>query len=30
LWVDGNSYKIDLFDTNNQVIGSTQRNAPGA
>jgi flagellin-like protein len=30
LWVNGNTYKIDLFDTNNQVVGSTQQNAPGA
>lgn len=30
LWVNGNTYKIDLFDSNNQVVGSTQQNAPGA
>lgn len=29
-WVNGNSYKIDLFDGSNQVVGSTQQNAPGA
>ncbi len=29
-WVNGNTYKIDLYDPNNQVIGSTQVNAPGA
>ncbi len=29
-WVNGNTYKIDLFDANNQVVGSTQQNAPGA
>lgn len=29
-WVDGNAYKIDLYDGSNQVIGSTQQNAPGA
>jgi flagellin-like protein len=30
IWVNGNAYKIDLYDGNNQVIGSTQVNAPGA
>jgi archaeal type IV pilus assembly protein PilA len=29
-WVDGNTYKIDLFDGSNQVVGSIQANAPGA
>jgi flagellin-like protein len=29
-WIDGNAYKIDLYDGSNQVIGSTQQNAPGA
>jgi hypothetical protein len=29
-WINGNTYKIDLYDRNNQVIGSTQQNAPGA
>ena len=29
-WVNGNTYKIDLFDGSNQVVGSTQQNAPGA
>jgi len=29
-WDNGNVYKIDLFDNNNQIIGSTQQNAPGA
>ncbi len=29
-WVNGNTYKIDLYDPNNQVIGSAQVNAPGA
>jgi len=29
-WIDGNTYKIDLYDGSNQVIGSVQQNAPGA
>jgi hypothetical protein len=29
-WVNGNPYKIDLYDGSNQVIGSAQQNAPGA
>jgi flagellin-like protein len=29
-WVNGNPYKIDLFDTSGQGVGSTQQNAPGA
>lgn len=29
-WVNGNAYKIDLYDGSNQVIGSVQQNAPGA
>ena len=29
-WIDGNTYKVDLYDGNNQVIGSAQQNAPGA
>ncbi|MCX8150124.1 MAG: hypothetical protein N3D85_01245 [Candidatus Bathyarchaeota archaeon] len=29
-WVNGNTYKIDLYDGSNQVVGSTQQNAPGA
>jgi flagellin-like protein len=29
-WVNGNTYKIDLYDPNNQVIGASQQNAPGA
>jgi archaeal type IV pilus assembly protein PilA len=29
-WVAGNSYKIDLYDGSNQVVGSTQQNSPGA
>jgi flagellin-like protein len=29
-WVNGNTYKIDLYDGSNQVIGSVQQNAPGA
>jgi hypothetical protein len=30
VWINGNPYKLDLYDGNNQVIGSTQVNAPGA
>jgi flagellin-like protein len=30
IWQNGNPYKIDLYDGSNQVIGSTQANAPGA
>jgi archaeal type IV pilus assembly protein PilA len=30
VWVNGNTYKIDLYDPNNQVVGATQQNAPGA
>lgn len=29
-WLDGNTYKIDMYDGTNQVIGSAQQNAPGA
>jgi archaeal type IV pilus assembly protein PilA len=29
-WINGNAYKIDLYDGSNQVVGSTQSNAPGA
>ena len=29
-WIDGNTYKIDLYDGSNQVVGSVQQNAPGA
>jgi archaeal type IV pilus assembly protein PilA len=29
-WNSGNPYKVDLYDGSNQVIGSTQQNAPGA
>lgn len=29
-WVNGNTYKIDLYDDLNQVVGSVQQNAPGA
>jgi hypothetical protein len=29
-WINGNTYKIDLYDGSNQVVGSTQQNAPGA
>ena len=29
-WIDGNTYKIDLFDASAQGVGSTQQNAPGA
>ncbi len=29
-WVAGNPYKVDLYDSNGQVVGSYQANAPGA
>ena len=29
-WVNGNPYKIDLYDTSGTGIGSTQQNAPSA
>ena len=29
-WVDGNPYKVDLFDSSGQVVSSYQANAPGA
>jgi len=29
-WTSGNPYKIDLYDSSGQVVGSTQTNAPGA
>ncbi len=29
-WQPGNPYKVDLYDGSNQVVGSTQQNAPGA
>jgi flagellin-like protein len=29
-WVDGNPYKIELYDASGQGVGSTQQNAPGA
>jgi len=29
-WVNGNPYKIDLYDASGTGIGSTQENAPGA
>jgi flagellin-like protein len=29
-WVSGNPYKIDLYDSSGQVVGSYQANAPGA
>jgi len=29
-WMDGNTYKIDLYDSSNQIAGSIQQNAPGA
>ena len=29
-WVAGNPYKIDLYDSSGQVVGSYQANAPGA
>jgi hypothetical protein len=29
-WVNGNPYKIDLYDASGQGVGSTQQNAPGA
>jgi len=28
-WVNGNPYKIDLFDTSGSAVGSTQQNSPG-
>jgi len=29
-WASGNPYKIDLYDSSGQVVGSYQANAPGA
>jgi flagellin-like protein len=29
-WVNGNPYKVDLYDSSGQVVGSYQANAPGA
>ncbi|MEM3442527.1 MAG: archaellin/type IV pilin N-terminal domain-containing protein, partial [Candidatus Bathyarchaeia archaeon] len=29
-WVSGNPYKIELYDSSGQVVGSTQVTAPGA
>jgi flagellin-like protein len=29
-WVNGNPYKIDLYDSSGQAVGATQQNAPGA
>jgi len=29
-WTSGNPYKIELYDSSGQVVGSTQVNAPGA
>jgi len=29
-WVNGNPYKIDLYDSSGNAVGSTQQNAPGA
>jgi flagellin-like protein len=29
-WSNGNNYKIDLFDSSGQGVGSTQQYAPGA
>jgi flagellin-like protein len=29
-WVNGNPYKIDLYDASGTGVGSTQANAPGA
>jgi hypothetical protein len=28
-WSNGNTYQIELYDTNGQAVGSTQKNAPG-
>ena len=28
-WVSGDPYKIDLFDSSGNAVGSTQQNAPG-
>jgi len=28
-WVNGNPYKVDLFDTSGSAVGSTQQNSPG-
>jgi hypothetical protein len=28
-WVNGNPYKIDLFDASGAAVGSTQQNSPG-
>ena len=30
VWVNGNPYKIDLYDSSGALIGSTQENAPSA
>jgi len=29
-WVNGNPYKIDLFDSSGAAVGSTQQNSPGS
>jgi len=29
-WVNGNPYKIELYDSSGNGVGSTQQNAPGA
>lgn len=29
-WVNGNPYKIDLFDSSGSAVGSTQQNSPGS
>jgi flagellin-like protein len=29
-WANGNPYKIDLYDSSGQAVGSTQQNAPNA
>ncbi|MDH5783907.1 MAG: hypothetical protein OEZ35_09675 [Candidatus Bathyarchaeota archaeon] len=30
VWLSGNPYKIDLYDSSGSIVGSTQQNAPGA
>jgi flagellin-like protein len=30
VWVNGNPYKIDLFDSSGSAVGSTQENSPGS
>ncbi|HVP26480.1 MAG TPA: archaellin/type IV pilin N-terminal domain-containing protein [Candidatus Bathyarchaeia archaeon] len=29
-WINGNPYKIDLFDTSGSAVGSSQYNSPGS